>query len=384
MVPDSPVIGILAGEASGDRLGRGLMLALKARFPAARFVGIGGAGMLEAGLESLVAMDRLAINGFVEPIKRLPDLLRILRQLVARFDRERPDLFIGVDFNVFNLMLERRLKRRGIPTVHYVSPSVYAWRRGRADRLGRAVDLLLTLYPFEPAFYAHTPVRAVFVGHPLADEITPDCGAPLQQQAARRALGLPQDGTVIALLPGSRMSEVRLLGDTLLEAAALIAARRPAARFVVPCLHEPIRTWLEGALGNWPTLPVVAYDGTARQALIACDAALVKSGTSTLEAMLVGRPMVVCYRLGGLTYRLVRRLLRTEFVALPNILAGRCLVPELLQDAATPAALADALLQELDKAGQDPEYFTTFRHLHATLRRDADARAAEAVAALLP
>jgi lipid-A-disaccharide synthase len=383
-VRDAPLIGILAGEASGDRLGRGLMVALKARFPAARFVGIGGVGMQAAGLESLAAMDRLAVNGFIDPIRRLPDLLRIFRQLLDGFARERPDLFIGVDFNVFNLLLERRLKRRGVPTVHYVSPSVYAWRRGRADRLGRAADLLLTLYPFEPAFYAHTPLRAVFVGHPLADEIAPDCGAPPQRQAARRSLGLPAEAMVIALLPGSRMAEVRLLGHTLLGAAALIAARRPAARFVVPCLDGRIRGWLTDALRAWPGLQVTVDEGDARRALIACDAALVKSGTSTLEAMLVGRPMVVCYRLGRVSYQLARRLVRTEFVALPNILAGRRLVPELLQDAATPAALADALLRELDKAGAEPEYLAAFRHLHATLRRNADGCAAEAVAALLP
>jgi len=381
--PAWPVIGILAGETSGDNLGRGLMAALKRLYPRARFVGIGGPGMLEEGLESLVSMDRLAVNGFIDPIRRLPELIGILRLLLARFDRERPDLFIGVDFNVFNLMLERRLKQRGIRTVHYVSPSVYAWRRGRVRRIGRAADLLLTLYPFEPAYYAGTPVQAVFVGHPLADAIDPGSGSDARRLEARGQLGIPAHGTLIALLPGSRMSEVRLLGSTLLDAASLIAERIPGARFVVPCVRPQIRAWLADALAGRDDLEVHAYEGSARLGLTACDAALVKSGTSTLEAMLLGRPMVVCYRLGNLTYRVVRALLRTEHVALPNILAGRALVPELLQDAATPEALATALIGELDKAARDPEYLAAFRTLHETLRRDADARAAEAVAMLL-
>jgi len=373
----------VAGEASGDALGAGFMAAFRERYPDARFVGIGGAAMLREGLDCLVSMERLQVNGFVDPIRRLPELVAILRRLLREYDRVRPDVFVGVDFNVFNLLLEARLKARGVTTVHYVSPSVYAWRRGRVRRIARAADVLLTLYPFEPALYAQTPVRAVFVGHPLADAIAPDGGSAAHRTAARVALGLADASLVVALLPGSRMSEVRLLGDTLLDAAALIAERRPDVRFVVPCVRPQIREWLADASSRRPGLPVVAYDGTARSALTACDAALVKSGTSTLEAMLIGRPMVVCYRLGGLTYRLVRALLRTEYVALPNILAGRALVPELLQDAATPQALAAALLAELDKARRDPECLAAFRRLHETLRRDADARAAETVSALL-
>jgi lipid-A-disaccharide synthase len=375
-------VGIVAGEASGDALGRGLMAALRRRYPGVRFVGIGGPGMLAEGLESLVSMDRLSVNGFIDPIRRLPELLGIRRRLLDRFAAERPDVFVGVDFNVFNLTVEQRLKARGVPTVHYVSPSVYAWRRGRVRRVARSADLLLTLYPFEPALYAGTGLRAVFVGHPLADAIAPDGGAAAQRAAARAALGIPPDGPLVALLPGSRMSEVRLLGDLLLEAAERIRHRVPGVRFVIPCVRPQIRAWLDAALAARPEGSWHAYEGTARLALTACDGAIVKSGTSTLEAMLIGRPMVVCYRLGSMTYRLVRALLRTEHVALPNILAGRRLVPELLQDEATPAALADALVGELDKAARDPEYLAAFRHLHTALRRDADARAAEAVADL--
>ena len=376
-------IGMLAGEASGDNLGRGLMAELKRRHPGVRFVGVGGPGMLAEGLESLVPMDRLAINGLVDPIRRLPELVGILRRLLAWYDAERPDVFVGVDFNVFNLLLERRLKLRGVPTVHYVSPSVYAWRRGRIRRIARAADMLLTLYPFEPALYAETPVHAVFVGHPLADAIDLDAGSEAARRRTRAELGLPEEGLVVALLPGSRLSEVRMLGDVFLEAAALIAAERPGVRFVVPCVRPAIGAWLESTRGRFPGLALTAYAGDARRALTVCDGAVVKSGTSTLEAMLLRRPMVVSYRLGPMTYQVVRRLLRTPFVALPNILAGRQLVPELLQDQATPQALADAMLAELDKAARNSEYFAEFERLHRELRRHADARAAEAVSGMV-
>lgn len=355
------------------------MHAIRQRCPGARFVGIGGPGMQAEGLDSLVPMDRLSVNGFVDPLRRLPELLSILRLLLRTFDAVRPDLFVGVDFNVFNLLLERRLKLRGYPTVHYVSPSVYAWRRGRIRRIARAADVLLTLFPFEPDLYRGTSVNAVYVGHPLADAIGPEDGGETAQAAARASLGLDVADTVIALLPGSRLSEVRLLGERFLVAAELVQQTLPAARFVVPCLRPAIAEWLDAERQAHPQLRLLAYQGDARLALTACEAALVKSGTSTLEAMLLARPMVVSYRLGPITYRLVRGLLRTPYVALPNILAGRQLVPELLQGAATPRALADALLRELDKARHDPEYLSEFRRLHALLRRDADARAAEAV-----
>jgi len=376
-------IGIVAGEASGDNLGRGLMAELTRRYPGARFVGIGGPGMLGAGLDSVVSMERLAVNGLIDPVRRLPELVGILRRLLARYDAERPDVFVGVDFNVFNLLLEGRLKRRGIPTVHYVSPSVYAWRRGRIRRIARAADMLLTLYPFEPDFYAHTPVQAVYVGHPLADAIAPDAGGVEPRAMARAELGLSEAPLVVALLPGSRLSEVKLLGDLFLDAAVLVAQQRPGTRFVVPCVLPAIAAWLEAARQRYPQLLLHGDSGNARRALTACDGALVKSGTSTLEAMLLRRPMVVSYRLGAVTYQIVRRMLRTPFVALPNILARRALVPELLQDDATAPALAAHLLAELDKAHGDPEYLHEFARLHGLLRQNADARAAEAVGRFL-
>ncbi len=372
-------IGILAGEPSGDRLGAGLMRAIRSRRPEVRFVGIGGPLMIAEGLECLVPMERLAVNGFIEPVKRLPDLVRILRLLLARFREEPPAAFIGIDFNVFNFLLERLLKRRGLATAHYVSPSVYAWRRGRVRRIARSTDLLLTLYPFEPAFYAGSTVEAVFVGHPLADEIEPQMSDAAHQLAARSQLGLREQGTVVAVLPGSRSSEVKLMAPGFLQACERVQARLGEVQFVVPCLRPVIRQAMEVHLAGYPELPVRLYDGNARTALAACDAALVKSGTSTLEAMLLHRPMVVSYRLGELTYQLVSRLLRTPYVALPNILAGQALVPELLQHEATPEALAENLLAELYRAREDGEYLSRFEALHASLRQGANERAADAV-----
>lgn len=373
--------GILAGEASGDRLGAGLMRGIKARQVDVEFIGIGGPQMIAEGLESLVPMERLGVNGFVEPIKRLPDLIKILRLLLRTFSARRPSAFIGVDFNVFNFLLEGMLKRRGIPTAHYVSPSVYAWRRGRIRRIARSTDLLLTLYPFEPAFYEHSGIAVQYVGHPLADEISLSAGSERAQRDARKELGVASVGRCIAILPGSRMSEVKLLTARFLAACEIIHERVPGTVFVVPCLRESIEVWLATEIRRHPDLNIVSYRGNARLALSACDGAIVKSGTSTLEAMLLRRPMVVSYRVGALTYQLVSRLVRTPFIALPNILAGRELVPELLQDAGTPQALAENLLNVLDKAAQEPDYLAAFAQLHEQLRCGADDRAAEAILA---
>lgn len=376
-------LGILAGEASGDSLGAGLMAALKRRYPRARFVGIGGPQMLALGLEPLAPMERLQVNGLVDPIRRLPDLIRLIRQLVRCYEATRPAAFVGVDFNVFNLLLERMLKARGIATVHYVSPSVYAWRRGRVRRLARSADLLLTLFPFEPSFYRDSGPEAVFVGHPRADAIDLDAGGPEGRARARRELEIATDRFCMAVLPGSRLSEVRLMGETFLDAAGIVARRLPGTLVVVPCVRPEIRTLLEALLAARPELDALLYDGDAELALTASDGALVKSGTSTLEAMLLRRPMVVSYKLGPLTYRMIRPLVKTPHIALPNILAGEELVPEILQDEATPAALAEKFLEQLDKARRDPEQLGRFADLHRQLRMNADERAAEAVSRLL-
>ena len=374
-----PHVGIVAGEASGDRLGAGLMAALNHRYPDCSFVGIGGQRMLDQGLHSIVPMDRLAMNGFVDPLRRLPELVRILRALVRTYTENPPRVFVGVDFNVFNLLLEGMLKRRGIPTVHYVSPSVYAWRRGRVQRISRSADMLLTLYPFEPAFYDAVPVDAIYVGHPLADEIALDAGGEEAALRARESLGVDPAARCIAVLPGSRMSEVRLLADIFLQAAAIVARSLPQSVFVVPCLRPDIAAWFEQRLPAYPQLNVITYPGDARAALTACEGALIKSGTSTLEAMLLGKPMVVSYKLGELTYQVVHRMLRTRYIALPNILAGEEIVPELLQHDATPEALAEKMLAQLDKARHQPEYLARFADLHQQLSKGADERAADAV-----
>ena len=366
------------------RWGAGLMRALGRRFSGVRFLGVGGEAMRAQGLEPLGGMETLAVNAFRDPFLKLPRILGLLATLRRRFLADPPDVFVGIDFNVFNLSLERMLKIRGIPTVHYVSPSVYAWRRDRVRRIARSADRLLALFPFDEPHYAGTGTEVVYVGHPLADAIAPDAGSDANRRAARRTLGLSGEGAVIALLPGSRGGEIRLMLDGFLNAAECLGASLPEAAFVVPCPEPGIAATVEKTLLEWPRLNCSVHRGNARLPLTACDAALVKSGTGTLEAMLLRRPMVVTYRLGPAAWWLARRLVRTEFVALPNLLAGRALVPELLQDAATPAALAQKLLAELDKSARHPDHLHEFSALHEQLRRNADERAADAVAALLP
>lgn len=375
------LIAILAGEASGDRLGAGLMRQLRQDLPSVEFVGIGGELMLAQGLQPVAPMTVFAMNGFTEPVRFLPRLIKVFKRLLACFQEQQPVAFVGVDFNVFNLLLERVLRRRGIPTAHYVSPSVYAWRAGRVRRISRSAELLLCLYPFELPFYHQEPISVVFVGHPLADEIDPLAGSSKQQAVAARSLGIEPSARCIAVLPGSRMSEVKLMLTGFLEACEILQAQHVDSVFVVPCISAAIEKYVIAAGSRHPDLQLVTYRGDARRALTGCMGAIVKSGTGTLEAMLLRRPMVVSYRLGELSYQIVRRLLKSPFVALPNILAGRALVPELLQHEATPEALAAGLTQELERAARGDEYFGEFSRLHESLRLDADARAAQAVLA---
>lgn len=381
-------LGIVAGETSGDQLGGGLMRSLTALFAAegrsVEFVGIGGDEMTAAGLTSLVSFASLSINGFVEPLRKLPFLLRTLRLVVDQCILRQVDAFIGVDFNVFNLLIERRLRKRGVPTVHYVSPSVYAWRQGRTRSLARSTDLLLTLYPFEPAFYRDLPIQAVCVGHPLAQSIGPSAGSALARLDARTELGVANDARLVALLPGSRHSEIRLMAPVFI-AAARILQRDLGATFLIPCVRKELEPLLLSMLDANNDVDIRLLVGNARKALAACDGALVKSGTGTLEAMCIGRPMVVSYKLGPWSYQLARRMIRTPFVALPNILAGRSLVPEFLQDDATPENLATALAREMQTAIDDPEYLHRFRTLRESLALGggADVEAGRAVHAFL-
>lgn len=368
-------IGIVVGEASGDILGAGLMAALRRRYPDAVFEGIGGERMLAAGFNSFFPQDRLAVMGLVEPLKRLPELLRIRKHLIRHFTDNPPDVFIGIDSPDFNLTIEEKLKAQGIKTVHYVSPSVWAWRQKRVLKIRDGCDLMLTLFPFEAKFYDAHQVAVRFVGHPLADAI------PLSadREAARALLNLPVDEHIVALMPGSRGGEVARLGSLFLDAAERLRSLRPGIRFVMPCASPERRTQLEQMLAG-RDLPLTLIDGRSHEALAACDAVLIASGTATLEALLYKRPMVVAYRVAPMTFSILKRMVKSSYVSLPNLLAQRLLVPELLQDAATPEAMAQLLSPLLEHGEVQTEGFD---EIHRTLRRDASSQAADAVLELI-
>ena len=368
-------VALVAGEASGDILGAGLMQALKARHPDVRFIGIGGPRMEAQGLRSYFPLERLAVMGLVEVLGRLPELLARRKRLLKTFLDVRPDVFIGIDAPDFNLDLALKLRRNGIKTVHYVSPSVWAWRQNRVLKIRDACDLMLTLFPFEAKFYDAHQVAVRFVGHPLADAIplVPD------RAAARAELQLPQDGLVVALMPGSRGGEVGRLGPLFLAAAERLRSMRPGIRFVVPCASPERREQLEQILAG-RDLPLTLLDGQSHTALAACNAVLIASGTATLEALLYKRPMVVAYSVAPLTFRILKRMVKSPYVALPNLLAQRLLVPELLQDAATPDAMARLLSPLLDNGDVQTEGFDA---IHRTLRCDASSQAAGAVLELV-
>lgn len=367
-------VALVAGEASGDILGSGLMRALKARHPDVRFIGVGGPLMEAEGLQSYFPMERLAVMGLVEVLGRLRELLKRRKELIQTLIAERPDVFIGIDAPDFTLNIELKLRQAGIKTVHYVSPSVWAWRQKRVLKIREGCDLMLTLLPFEARFYEEKGVPVRFVGHPLADTIPLDA----DRQAARAALGLG-DGPLVALMPGSRGGEVGRLGELFLDAAQRLRELVPGVRFVSPCANPTRRAQLEQMLQG-RDLPLTLLDGQSHQALAACDAVLIASGTATLEALLYKRPMVVAYRLAGLTYWILKRMVKSPYVSLPNLLAQRVLVPELLQDAATPEALARTLAPLVVDGSEQTEHFD---QIHRTLRRDASNQAADAVLALL-
>jgi lipid-A-disaccharide synthase len=364
-------VALVAGEASGDILGSGLMQAIKQRYPDAEFIGVGGARMEAEGLKSYFPMERLAVMGLVEVLGRLFELLGRRRQLARDLIAAQPDVFIGIDAPDFNLGLELKLRRAGIKTVHYVSPSVWAWRQKRVLKIREACDLMLTLFPFEAQFYDAHQVPVRFVGHPLADAIPQQA----DRAAAREALDLPQDEPVIALMPGSRGGEVARLGELFLDAAIRLRALRPGVRFLLPCATPERRAQLEQMLAG-RDLPLTLLDGRSHEVLAACDAVLIASGTATLEALLYKRPMVVAYRVAPLTYRILKRLVKSPYISLPNLLAERLLVPELIQDAATSDALAQAVAPLIDGGQVQTEGFDV---IHRALRCDASLSAADAV-----
>ncbi len=377
----APSFVLVAGEASGDLLGAGLVDDLRRRFPEARFAGIGGPRMIAAGLEAWYPAEKLAVMGLAEVVRHLPELLAIRRDVRRRTLALRPDVFVGIDAPDFNLGLERDLKQAGLRTVHYVSPSVWAWREGRAAKLGRSADRVLCLFPMEPPVYARHGVDARFVGHPLADAFAdePD------RAAARAALGLPGDAPVLALLPGSRLGEIRRLGRDFLGAARLLRHHLPGLAIVAPMANAGCREAFGALLADpaFHDLGVHVVDGQAHAAMIAADAVLLASGTAALEAALAKRPMVVAYRVSALTHLIVKGLglLKVERYSLPNHLAGRDLVPERMQADCTPEALAEALLPML-RDPPPPELVAEYRRIHDALRGGGDRAAADAVAEL--
>ena len=371
-------VAIVAGEASGDQLGAAFITALRERVPALDVRGVAGSRMRAAGCEPLAHAEELAVMGLFEVLAHLPRLLRLRRRLVSAIVAWQPDVFVGIDAPSFNLGLGQQLKRAGLRCVQYVSPQVWAWREHRVRSMAARTDLVLCLLPFEPQYYAGHSVKAEFVGHPLADQIP----LPVDRLAARSALGLPPGVPVLALLPGSRRSEVMRLAPAFVAAAQRLQHRHPGLQILAPMANGAVRTEFEPVA---QAVPMQVLDGQARTALQAADVALVASGTATLEALLCGCPMVVAYRFQPATIWLVRllRLFKLRYFSLPNLLAGAALVPEFLQEAVRPEALADALGARLDDAAGNQRLRERFAAIHQQLRVGGAARAADAVLRLL-
>ena len=374
-------IGIVAGESSGDFLGHRLIAALKAHFPHLEFEGIAGPRMQGEGAVSLYPMEKLAVRGYLEAVRHLAGIWRIRRALAAHFVRRPPALFIGIDAPDFNLGLARMLRRRGIPTVQYVGPSVWAWRPGRIRKVRRAVDKVLVIFPFEAPIYEKAGIPVAYVGHPLADllPLHPD------RVQARRDLGISAAGPIIAVLPGSRLSELHALANIFVLAMRRLAERHPTARFLVPLVTHETRVLFESALwrNGGGELPVKLLFGHAHAAMLVADVVLAASGTATLEAALLKRPLVIAYRVPFITAALMKRQAIQCFVGLPNILVGREVVPELLQENCNPEALADAVSAWLTQPERVAALETEFTRIHEALRQDTGARIVEALAPML-
>lgn len=376
------LIGLVAGELSGDLLGAALITALRKLHPQARFYGVVGPRMQAAGCEAIASIDTLSVMGLGEVLPALPRLFRLRAQLIERFTADRPDVVIGIDAPDFNLGLERRLKQRGLRTVHVVSPTIWAWRQNRVKTIARSTDLMLCLFPFEPPFYEGHNVAARYIGHPLADELD----ASVTAAQSRETLGLPPESPVLAILPGSRRGELKYLAEPFARTAAWLHSRVPGLRVVTPVAKPALRSRFETAIAahasqvNWTLL-----DGQSREAMRAADVVLLASGTATLECLLLGRPMVVAYRTSRLTAWLLLSagMLKTPHVSLPNLLAGGPVVPELLQDAATPQGLGTELLALLGQESARARQLRMFDSVRTELRRDAATVAARAISASL-
>ena len=375
-------IVIVAGELSGDILGAGLIKALKRKYPDAEFLGIGGPRMQAEGFVSHWSMDRLSVMGLVEVLGRLRELLSIRKEVRDLCLREKPDLFIGIDAPDFNLTLEGWVREAGIPVVHYVSPSVWAWKQGRLKKIARCVDHMLTLLPFEPDYYHRFNIPVTFVGHPLADEISLD----VDQKTARQQLGLPSGIPVLALLPGSRSSEVKYLAEPFIQAAQRCCQQLDNLQVAVPCANAKRREQIEQQLDQIPAdirRRIRLYDGQSREIMAASDAVLLASGTAALEAMLMKKPVVVAYKMAALSHAIISRMLKVDYVSLPNLIANEALIPELIQSQVTSENLSREMLDRLTQPEKYQPLVDRFYQMHHDLRRDASVKAADAVESVL-
>lgn len=370
-------IALVAGEASGDLLGAHLIAALKARLPDAQFVGIGGPRMQGQGMDCWWPMGKLSVMGYWDALKHYREIAGIRRSLKKRLLSQRPDIFIGIDAPDFNLDLEANLKSAGVPTIHYVSPSIWAWRGGRIKKIGRAVNRVLALFPMEPPIYQQAGIPVSYVGHPMADTIALET----DRRAVREKLALPQDKPIFALLPGSRRGELESMGETFVQTAKLIRETLPDAQFVVPLATRETRLQFETAIYQQKAgdIPIRLLFGHAQEAVGAADVALVASGTATLEAALIKRPMVITYKIAKFSYWLMKRMAYLPYVGLPNVLCGRFVVPEFLQDQATPENLAAAMLKLFEDKENAEEIEAAFTQLHLQLRQNTAEKAANAV-----
>ena len=376
--------GIVSGETSGDILGAGLVRELKKIYPNAEFFGIGGERMIDEGFNSIFPQDRLAVMGIIEPLKRLPELLSIRKQLFEQFTLQNIDCFIGIDSPDFNLTLEKKLKQKSVPVVHYVSPSVWAWRQGRIKTIAKSIDLMLTLLPFENKIYDDNNIPAVFVGHPLADQfpLEPDLNA------AQKALSLivseydPQR-PLLACLPGSRNGEIAMLGECFWQALTLCQQQLPNLQIIVPAANALRREQIKEQLLQYPKLNIVLIDQHSHEVMAAADAVLLASGTTALEAMLLKKPMVVSYKLKRLSYWIIKAMIKVPYVSLPNLLSNKMLVPELIQADATANNIAEQTLKQLSDDDNRQKLNKEFYEIHQTLKADANQTAANSIAQLL-
>ncbi len=384
MEQQSPLIALVAGEVSGDILGAGLINALKLHYPNARFIGVAGERMQKAGCETLFEMEELAVMGLAEVVKHLPRLLKRRKQVIETMLAMKPDIFIGIDAPDFNLTVEEKLKAQGIKTIHYVSPSVWAWRQNRIHKIARATNLVLAFLPFEKAFYDRFNVPCRFIGHTMADAI------PLKpnRTEACNMLGIDEQQRYVAILAGSRASEIHFLAEPFLKTAQILQEKHPDLQFLVPMVNEKRRAQFEAVKAQVaPNLQINIINGNARQAMIAAECTLLASGTAAFEAMLCKSPMVVGYKMKPMTYWLAKKLVKTDYISLPNLLANEPLVPELIQDECNPENLAwylnRYLSDDADSQKQKNELKQRFTQLHKLIQCDADSQAAQAVVELL-